>query len=80
MTEVRLRNVDDWVVEWHLHQAKLEGKSLENELREVLTEAALAKKRAIAEEMRAGLDELRSKYGTFTDSAAIIREDRDRRG
>ena len=80
MTEVRLRNVDDWVVEWHRHQAKLEGKSLENELCQVLTEAALAKKRELATEMRAGLEELRSKYGTFSDSAAIIREDRDHRG
>jgi hypothetical protein len=80
MTEVRLRNVDNWVVEWHRHQAKLEGKSLESELCQVLTEAALAKKGALAAEMRAGLEELRSKYGTFSDSAAIIREDRDRRG
>ena len=49
-------------------------------LAQVLTDVALAKKRAIADEMRAGLDELRSKYGTFSDSAKAIREDRDRRG
>ena len=53
MTEVRIRNVDDWVVEWHRHQAKLDGQSLESELRQVITEAALAKKRAIAESTRA---------------------------
>jgi hypothetical protein len=46
----------------------------------VLTEAALAKKRTMAEEMRAGLEELRSNHGTFSDSAAMIREDRDSRG
>jgi plasmid stability protein len=80
MTEVRVRNVDEWVVEWHRHQAKLEGKSLESELRQVLTEAALAKRRALAEEMRAGLEDLRAKHGTFSDSAATIREDRDSRG
>jgi plasmid stability protein len=80
MTEVRVRNVDDWVVEWHRHQAKLDGKSLESELREVLTDAALSKKRQIASEMRAGLQELRSQHGAFSDSAKIIREDRDRRG
>jgi plasmid stability protein len=80
MTEVRIRNVEDWAVEWHRHQAKLAGRSLESELRGIITEAARAKKRAIAEEMRAGLDELRTKYGTFSDSAKVIREDRDRRG
>jgi plasmid stability protein len=80
MTEVRIRNVDDWVVELHRQQAKLDGRSLESELRQVLTDAAAAKKQAIAEEMRGQLEELRAKYGTFSDSAALIREDRDRRG
>jgi hypothetical protein len=51
-----------------------------SELRQVITEAALAKKRVIAAEMRVGLEELRWKYGTFSDSAKIIREDRDRHG
>jgi plasmid stability protein len=80
MTEVRIRNVDDWVVAWHRHQAKLEGRSLEGELRQIIAEAALAQKHACVEEMRAGLDELRAKYGAFSDSTALIREDRDRRG
>jgi hypothetical protein len=80
MTEVRVRDVESWVVEWHRHQAKLQGQTLESHMRKIITDAALAKKRAIAEEMRAGLDELRGKYGIFTDSAATIREDRDRRG
>jgi plasmid stability protein len=80
MTDVRIRNVDDWIVEWHRHQAKRDGRSLESELREVITQAALAKKHEIAQEMRDALDELRSKYGTFSDSTVGIREDRDRRG
>ena len=33
MTEVRIRNVEDWAVSWHRHQAKLAGHSLEIELR-----------------------------------------------
>jgi hypothetical protein len=49
-------------------------------LRQVLTDAAPAKKRAMADEMRAGIEELRSNHGTFSDSAAMMREDRDRRG
>jgi plasmid stability protein len=80
MTEVRIRNLDDWVVEWHRHQAKVDGRSLESELRQVLTDAALANKRAIADEMRAGLGELREKHGTFADSAKVIREMRDEHG
>ena len=51
MTEVRFRNIDDWVVEWHRHQAKVDGRSLENELRQVITDAVL-NKRKIADEMR----------------------------
>jgi plasmid stability protein len=80
MSEVRIRNVDEWVVEWHRTQAKLDGKTLETELRQILTEAALAKKRAIADEMRASLDKFRSESRIFSDSSKIIREDRDRRG
>src|SRR4051812_15784178 len=60
MKELRIRNVDDWVVEWHRTQAKRDGKSLECELREILTASALASKRALADELRAGLDEFRS--------------------
>jgi plasmid stability protein len=80
MTEVRIRNVDEWVVEWHRQRAKREGRSLETELREILTQAARDRKQAIANEMRADLKELRDKYGVFPDSAASIRDDRERRG
>jgi plasmid stability protein len=80
MTEVRVRNVESWVVEWHRQQAKLNGKSLEGELRDVLTQAALAKKQALADEFRSLRDELRQKHGSFSDSAASIREDRESRG
>jgi plasmid stability protein len=80
MTEVRIRNVDDWVVEWHRQNAKREGHSLESQLRDILTEAALAHKRAIAEDMRIDLDKLRAKHGLFPDSAPAIRDDRERRG
>lgn len=80
MKELRIRNVDDWVVEWHRSQAKRDGKSLEGELRQILTDSALASKRALAAELRVGLDELRSQGRAFSDSAKLIREDRDARG
>ncbi|WP_422929685.1 FitA-like ribbon-helix-helix domain-containing protein [Singulisphaera sp. PoT] len=80
MKEVRIRNVDDWVVEWLRTQAKREGKTLEGELRQILTDSALAGKRALAAELRDGLDEFRSQGRVFADSARLIREDRDTRG
>lgn len=80
MADVRVRKIDDWVVGWFRSQAKQHGRSLEGELRQTLTDAALAKKRAIAAEMRTQLDALRKKYGTFSDSAIAIRVDRDARG
>jgi len=80
MADVRVRKIDDWVVGWFRSQAKQHGRSLEGELRQTLTDAALAKKQAIAAEMRTQRDTLRKKYGTFSDSAITIREDRDARG
>lgn len=80
MKELRIRNVDDWVVEWHRTNARRHGTTLEGELRQIVTESALASKRALADELRAGLDEFRSQGRMFTDSAKLIREERDARG
>ena len=80
MTEVRIRMLTISLQSSIGHQAKRKGHSLETELRQVITDAALATKHAIAQEMRAGLDELRSKYGLMSDSTIGIREDRDRHG
>ena len=80
MSDVRVRKLEDWVVGWFRTQAKQHGHSLEGELRQVLTEAALQRKRDISAELRADLEQLEQKYGGFSDSAALIREDRDARG
>lgn len=80
MADVKVRKIDEWVVGWFRSQAKQHGRSLEGELRQTLTDAALAKKQAMAAEMRKQLDSLREKYGTFSDSTIAIREDRDVRG
>jgi plasmid stability protein len=80
MTEVRIRNVDDWVVDELRKQARLKKQSLEETLRELLRQEAIRPKRELANELRQMQDELRKKYGTFSDSAALIREDRDARG
>jgi plasmid stability protein len=80
MTEVRIRNVDEWVVESIRARARATGRSLEATLRELLRQEALRPKQALADELRRMRGELRQKYGTFTDSAALVREDRDERG
>jgi plasmid stability protein len=80
MTEIRIRDVDEWIVESLRARARSKGHSLEGELRELLREEALRPKRELAGRLREMRAKLRKKYGTFSDSAALIREDRDTRG
>jgi plasmid stability protein len=80
MKEVRVRKLDDWIVNWFRSQAKRKGHSLEAELRSALRQAALQRKQEVVAELRADLSALEQKYGTFSDSSVLIREDRDTRG
>jgi plasmid stability protein len=80
MTDVRVRNVDPWVVESLRTRARANGKSLEGELRELLRREALRPKEELADEFRRMRDELKEKHGAFSDSATVIREMRDERG
>ncbi len=80
MADIRVRKLDDWVVGWFRAQAKRHGRSLEGELRQALTEACLRSKREVGAELRADLERLEREYGQFSDGAALIRDDRDRRG
>jgi len=77
MADVRVRKIDDWVVGYFRTQAKQHGRSLEGELRQALTNAALRRKRETGAELRADLQKLEEKYGRFSDSTALIREQRD---
>ena len=79
MKEVRVRKLEDWIVSWFRGQAKRHGQSLEAELRTALRDTALRRKQELASELRADLTALEQKYGTFSDSAVAIREDRDAR-
>ena len=78
--EIRIRNVEEWVVDAHRLRAKQNGRTLEGELRTLLTEIAREKKRAVTARMRQRLEQMRQQHGTLTDSAWGIREDRDARG
>ena len=80
MTDVRVRNVEEWVVDALRTRARANRRSLEGELRDLLRQEALRPKQELAAELRGLLDELRDRPRTFSDSAAIIREMRDERG
>ena len=79
MAEVKIRKLDDWVVESFRARARQAGRSLEEELRQLLTETARERRRLVAEldELNA---ELREKYGELPDPTPLIREERDRYG
>ncbi|WP_025321630.1 FitA-like ribbon-helix-helix domain-containing protein [Deferrisoma camini] len=76
MAQVIVRNLDDRVVRALKARAALHGRALEQELREILTRAS-----ELSPEERLGLvDRIRAMAPRpSTDSADLIREDRDSR-
>lgn len=80
MSEVRVRNVDADVVAQLKERARMNGRSLEGELREALTELVMRPKREIIEKAAQLRAAIRAESGILKDSAAYIREERDRRG
>lgn len=78
MASVTIRNLDDGVVERLKSKAKDNGRSLEAELREILSTVA---RRASTKELLAEADRIAAmtpKDRPQTDSTILIREDRDR--
>jgi plasmid stability protein len=79
MTELRIRNVDEWIVDIHRHNAKRNGVSLEFEIKRVLSDAAFAKRQSTAKKLESYRNEMRDKYGEFPSSVAFIRDMREGR-
>jgi hypothetical protein len=77
---LRVRNLKPWVVEMLRDQAQRAGCSLEGYLRDRLREEAMRKRLEWAAKLKARQDEFRQKYGVLSDSAELIRQDRDERG
>ncbi len=77
MANLTIRNVDDHVVERLKKKAKDNNRSLEAELRELLKQAA---NRKSPEELLAIADRIAAMTPDVpqTDSAELLREDRDR--
>jgi plasmid stability protein len=77
MGQVIVRNLDDRVIAAHKQRAKARGVSMEQQLRDVLTEAAKPGR----DEIVADLRRIRAMtpQGPPIDSTPLIREDRDSR-
>jgi plasmid stability protein len=81
MSEVRVRNLDEGVVEQLKARARGSGRSLQAELKLILEQASrLAPARPSRAEYRALADQIRAALGDRpqADSAALLAEDRAR--
>ena len=77
MADLTIRNLDEEIIEALKRRAKANNRSLEAEIREILTQAAQPSAppdlRALAERIAAMTPDVQQ-----TDSTALLREDRDR--
>ena len=76
MPQVVIRNLDDEVVARLKEQAKRHHRSLEGELRQILTEAATPSRAELAQRAQAIAQALDGRW--TGDATALVREDRDR--
>jgi plasmid stability protein len=77
MTEVRVRNMEEWVVQALRARARGKGRSLEAELREVLLAEAMRSRLEFAQRAKERMHQLNDQYGVMSDSTPFIRELRD---
>lgn len=76
MAQILVRNLEVDVVERLKKRAESNGRSLQAEVAQILRESSRKK---TMEQARAEAEQIRRKFGRrFPDSAALIREDRER--
>jgi plasmid stability protein len=80
MAQILVRNLDESVVRKLKKRAKKNGRSLQAEAKVILQKEAVQPKLSM-EEARKAADAFRARFKgrKFTDSAELIREDRDSR-
>lgn len=76
MADVKIRNLPDWLVEWHKQRAASEGISLEQRLRRLLHEDMMRQRREIVRLLDSLCAEIERETGTLPDSTPLIREAR----
>ncbi len=79
MSELRIRNIVEWVIAKLKGQAKEHGHSWRLKLRDRLRKFALRPRRKMAQRAARLRDAIAHEDGLLPDSTASIREDRDRR-
>ena len=80
MADVKVRNLPDWVVASFRNKAQHEGRSLEEELRMLLTGEAMKRRQETVRKLKAFQTKMLKKYGELSDSTPGIREERQARG
>jgi len=80
MADVKIRKLPDWVSAAHKSRAQNAGRSMEEELRLLLTTAALRPQKDLTRRIAAFRNSLRRKHGILPDSTPQIRADRQARG
>ncbi len=77
MGQVKVRELEEWIVGVHRDLAMQAGQSLEQHLRDVLKASALESQRRFAQEAAEQLEAARKKYGVLPSSLDVIREQRE---
>lgn len=77
MTELRLRNVEPAIMELLRGQAKRNGQTLEQWLKDQLHDLATMPLRQMLKDLRVSREEMGQQFGTLPDCGAGIREDRE---
>jgi antitoxin FitA len=77
MSQINVRNLDEWIVESLRERAQQHGRSLEAELRQVLRDEALRPRRRIAAELKQLREQMLEQHGPMADTTEILRQIRD---
>lgn len=78
MAEIKIRQLDDQVVEMLKARALSRGISLEDEVRTILTDAIAGDREALRHEAEAIAERIRRRNpGPHSDSVQIVRDERD---
>ncbi len=80
MADVKIRKLPDWVLDAYRLRAQASGRSLEEELRFLLTQAVLDQRNSFDVEARALRERFRAKYGQLSDSTPGIVQNRQEQG
>jgi len=76
VADIKIRNLPDWILNWHRLAAERKGVSLEEHLRRALLDDAMEDRRRLVEKLDRLRAEIQAETGELPDSAPLIREAR----